>query len=72
MTAPCKDCQDRELRCHSTCDRYKEFRSKRDEFINAKYKQKEDLHAVVDLAYRGQSYDIRHGKKRKFRGSREY
>ena len=23
--APCRDCKDREIGCHSTCERYKEF-----------------------------------------------
>lgn len=25
MLAPCKDCKDREIGCHSKCERYKEF-----------------------------------------------
>lgn len=27
MQPPCKDCHDRVLGCHGTCDRYKEYRS---------------------------------------------
>ena len=30
MTAPCKDCPDRVLGCHSSCDKYKAFREERD------------------------------------------
>ena len=26
--APCKDCKDRHIGCHGTCDRYKKYRSK--------------------------------------------
>lgn len=25
MKVPCKDCKDRELGCHSQCERYKEY-----------------------------------------------
>lgn len=25
LNAPCKDCKERELNCHSTCERYLEF-----------------------------------------------
>lgn len=27
-TPPCKDCGDRKLKCHSTCEAYKSFKSK--------------------------------------------
>ena len=26
MTAPCKDCPDRHYKCHSECERYREFK----------------------------------------------
>lgn len=28
ITPPCKGCEDRFVGCHSTCDRYKEYRVK--------------------------------------------
>lgn len=31
VTAPCKDCPDRQLGCHGTCEKYQEYRRKRDE-----------------------------------------
>ena len=31
MTAPCKDCADRHFKCHSCCERYKEFRKRCDD-----------------------------------------
>ena len=31
MYAPCKGCEDREIGCHSHCDRYAEFRKVVDE-----------------------------------------
>ncbi len=30
MNAPCKDCPDRVLGCHSTCEKYKAFQTERD------------------------------------------
>nr|DAI77800.1 MAG TPA: hypothetical protein [Caudoviricetes sp.] len=31
MTAPCKNCQDREVGCHSKCDRYAEYNRQRED-----------------------------------------
>lgn len=31
MNTPCKDCPNRSVGCHSTCDPYKEFDAKRKE-----------------------------------------
>lgn len=31
MTAPCKDCPDRVVGCHSTCKRYTEYAKEREE-----------------------------------------
>ena len=33
MNAPCKDCSDRVVGCHGTCEKYQAFRKERDEFI---------------------------------------
>lgn len=30
MNVPCKDCADRKINCHSTCEKYKEFRAYKD------------------------------------------
>ena len=30
MDAPCKDCPDRVVGCHSVCEKYKAFREERD------------------------------------------
>nr|DAH24695.1 MAG TPA: Protein of unknown function (DUF4051) [Caudoviricetes sp.] len=38
MTAPCKDCPDRQLGCHAACDRYRAFRAERDEMLEARRK----------------------------------
>lgn len=31
MKAPCKDCPDRQVGCHSTCEKYIEFKKEADE-----------------------------------------
>lgn len=33
--APCKDCPDREVGCHSKCERYTSFRKELDEYNKA-------------------------------------
>lgn len=39
--APCKDCPDRQVGCHSTCEKYLAFRKERNELNEKTYKQKE-------------------------------
>lgn len=41
-TAPCKDCPDRTVKCHSTCERYLTFRKNLDKWNN-EYKKKRSL-----------------------------
>lgn len=33
LSAPCKDCGDRVVGCHSTCDKYKQFADERKEYV---------------------------------------
>lgn len=41
--APCKDCQDRHMRCHSKCDRYSEWSNKsKDSYMQARNHYKAD------------------------------
>lgn len=40
---PCRDCQDRHMRCHSKCDRYSEWRDKsKDSYRQARNHYKVD------------------------------
>lgn len=39
ISNPCKDCEDRELGCHSQCDKYSEFKSKIEEIKEERIKQ---------------------------------
>jgi ribosomal protein S4 len=43
--APCKDCPDRKVGCHSTCKKYLAFRQERIELNKKIYKQKEAEYA---------------------------
>lgn len=49
MGKTCKDCPDRHLHCHSTCEIYQENREKWDEIREAKRKRvdEEDFHRSV-------------------------
>lgn len=38
-SGPCKDCEERELGCHSHCIAYKKFRAEMDEISEKKRKQ---------------------------------
>lgn len=33
LSAPCKDCGDRVIGCHSTCDKYRQFVNDRKEYV---------------------------------------
>lgn len=39
MIAPCKDCSDRCIGCHSVCDKYKDFRATCDAVSAAKRRE---------------------------------
>lgn len=38
MIAPCKGCEERTIYCHTTCEKYKEFREFREQVLADKYK----------------------------------
>ena len=37
MTAPCKNCTDRQMGCHGKCERYKAYREVMDEAARKRY-----------------------------------
>ena len=47
---PCKDCQDRTVTCHSVCERYEEFKKKR-ELENA-YNRERDKDVISSCGLR--------------------
>lgn len=40
LNAPCKDCPDRHYLCHSTCEKYLEFRRQKDALSDIKFEEK--------------------------------
>lgn len=40
--APCRNCADRNISCHSSCEKYVDFRKQLDDFNIKLKKQKED------------------------------
>lgn len=38
MKAPCKDCRDRVLKCHDSCEKYKAFKAERQDILDKKQK----------------------------------
>lgn len=57
MNAPCKDCPDRYVGCHSQCEKYQAFRKYRDDYLAWRAKENQrnnDLYATS-----------RHNKKKK-------
>ena len=44
ITAPCKDCKDRHIGCHSDCELYKEFQ-RRNEELNKRKRFENGLHS---------------------------
>lgn len=41
IKSPCKDCPDREIRCHLTCEKYIEFKKESDKIREQRNAQKE-------------------------------
>ena len=52
MSAPCKNCPDREIGCHSKCNKYLEFRKKRDEELDRKRREDDVAYAIAAGMYR--------------------
>lgn len=59
MQAPCKDCPDRHYLCHSTCEKYREFRKHRDFILEQKRKEQQ----LIDDLWASS----RHNNRRKHR-----
>lgn len=45
--APCKDCKDRKLGCHSTCQKYNDFRQAKDNIIAKKRIEYENSYNII-------------------------
>ena len=49
MKAPCKDCPDREVGCHSSCARYKKYQAEKE----AERRKRMEDHIVNEVRYEG-------------------
>ena len=54
--APCKDCPDRHIKCHASCERYVEYKKKNNEQREKDYKER-----LVTM----QLYEMEQERKRK-------
>lgn len=64
MVAPCKDCTDRELGCHSKCEKYKAFKEWNDQ-AREKRRQEDSLPTITKWSFEG--YTLHSGKRRRHR-----
>ena len=55
MKCPCKDCDGRTLTCHSVCTKYKEWKSEREQFNDARRLERdaESYHSAKRARLRG-------------------
>jgi len=59
-TAPCKDCQKRELGCHATCERYAAY--------SAEWQKARAERERYRETYPDQSYELKQALNRKMKG----
>lgn len=57
MNSPCKNCNDRKIGCHSTCDKYELYSQERQLIREGRYKQEEQ-----DLVARDAKIRIRRSR----------
>lgn len=52
MRAPCFECEDRKLKCHADCERYKAYIAEYREFKKRKYKDADYIKYLADKKVR--------------------
>lgn len=55
VKAPCKDCTERTETCHDACERYQAYKDKQNEFLSARFKEKQIDGLMISLAKRRRS-----------------
>jgi hypothetical protein len=48
MKAPCKDCPNRKVGCHSTCEKYLDYRKEVDKINKIKFAEKEQRRFITE------------------------
>ena len=59
ITAPCKDCQRRQLHCHSSCEEYKSFEQHRQAIREQKMKRVDEAEFIKAIKHKITAYSIR-------------
>lgn len=62
-TAPCRFCQDRELGCHATCEKYIAFKDERNAYLEDEYKRKQIISMSAERKNRAIYSKMREKKK---------
>ena len=62
MKNPCLNCEERVLRCHATCEKYKEFTDEGDAIKKARYDYV--MHNRISYKYKQATINRLRGKKR--------
>lgn len=57
IKAPCKDCPNRVQGCHATCQAYKSFKKKSDEFHEYKIKRNDVTSDFLNIRYKNGKYE---------------
>lgn len=71
IQSPCKDCKDRHLKCHATCEKFLEYREKYQAERERLFKENALDKAIKQMNYDGAKSKeklpepLRHGRKRK-------
>lgn len=64
---PCQGCGDRDVGCHSECEKYKVWRKKMDEKQIAEYQKKQARNTMSSTAVRKMWRDLRYQRQQKIR-----
>lgn len=59
----CRDCADRKVGCHSTCEKYKQFRAKLDEINEKRHKENDVNNYSWELIRRNRERGIKKNKR---------
>ena len=62
MKSPCLNCEERKLKCHTTCEKYKEFTDEGDAIKKARYDYV--MRNRISYKYRQATINRLRGKKR--------
>lgn len=63
--SPCKNCSDRVVGCHDTCDKYKQFKQEVTQYREAKEKQRIGETLDINRSIRTREYKRKHIRARK-------